>query len=188
MFCDLGTTSWFIWEGGELTTLVTRLFVEMALLNTMIGHIFSYNSEATTLNTGLDQFVAFQDVLGCLRVLVDGIASRVGTFEFQILEVVLDVSMDSSKFDILISLALFRAVTVILSPWINTIFAEQGLATVAFERIFDDHGTDGAYEEVCLFFDPFVVLNQIGDIQTKFVILWFRICSWGVAEGAIWIL
>jgi len=53
MFCNFGTTSWLIWESGVLSTFVARLFVEMALLNTVIGHIFSHDSEPTTLNTWL---------------------------------------------------------------------------------------------------------------------------------------
>lgn len=96
----------------------------MALLNTVVSHILTHYTEAATLDTWLNQSITVLDVLDGLGVLVNGIASRVGAFEFQILEVLLDVSMNSSEINLPMPLAFFRAVTVILSPRIDTVVAE----------------------------------------------------------------
>lgn len=110
-----------------------------------------------------------------------------GTFEFQVLKVVLDVSVNSSEVDITIALALFGAMTVVLSPRINAIVAEQGLATAALKRALDDHSTNCTDEEIGLLFDDSILLDQIGDIQVFFVMLWRNVCCRFVGK-AIWIL
>lgn len=158
----------------------------MALFDAMVGHVFAKDTEAATLDAWLEEFAAFFEVFNGLSVLVNRLASWVGAFELETVKILRDISMDGSEVNIFVSLTLFGAVTVVLSPWIDAIIAEESLATAALERALDDICADGANEIVGFLSELFVGLNQVSDIQALLGFRWFGVwCR--IVGKAVWI-
>ena len=123
----------------------------MALFHTMIGHIFSYNSEAASLNTRLKQLIAILEVFNSLVMLVNLVAPRITAFELKTEKFLRNISVNCSEFYIVIPLTFLGAMAITCSPRIDARCAEQRLATATLKRILNNHGADSTHEKVCFF-------------------------------------
>ena len=121
------------WE-ENLFTFTADFFVVFTLSFAMINHVFSKNTKSTSLYTKLDFLVTRFCMSLCIFIFSNIITSLIKTLKLQILKIILNVPMDVSELDFLISFTLLWAIVFILHPSFDTDFAEYRQKAFKFDK------------------------------------------------------
>lgn len=155
----------------------------------MVIHVSTQDTKTTAKTALLHLLSAVSSVSCCLVIGWKLVATLIGTLELQSLEAVKNKSIYISVIDILVTLAFLGAGLILLSPWVDAVFAVQWLATAALKWLLDHIHADCANKEHCLlFFLRRLKLNLI-EVKNWLVGLTLRVLpDGGNVTQSIWVL
>jgi hypothetical protein len=167
-------------DKDRLLTCLALDFLIAALFVAMEIHIFSKESEATSLLAWLNHSIAGFNMVESLSIAINALALLIGTLELHLHQILLHSSVHFSPLDFLVAEAFLWAAFIFFSPWSNAGSTENRLAAAALKGFLHNVCANRATEEVSSLPQGLVSFNKIGHVQFALVFMLLNIRFWNI--------